>query len=153
MVHGWDPRSTLEAVIPVGCTRRHDRDPRRWRYRMQKYYQQAREQVNQRLCEAIADRAGAHNDLILREGYAKKLAHLWHGPFRIAEKIGGYAVRFEIRGSTYSIFPVVHVSKIKPVKIFPDRPIGLTLMKLAYPKIVGSKSETQMNKQWIGFPI
>ncbi|OWZ11692.1 reverse transcriptase [Phytophthora megakarya] len=40
MIHGWDPRSTLEAVIP------------------------AREQINQRLREAIADRAKTHNDLI-----------------------------------------------------------------------------------------
>ncbi|OWY99619.1 reverse transcriptase [Phytophthora megakarya] len=31
MIHGWDPRSTLEAVIPVGSTRKHDRVPRRWR--------------------------------------------------------------------------------------------------------------------------
>ncbi|OWY98179.1 LOW QUALITY PROTEIN: reverse transcriptase [Phytophthora megakarya] len=141
LIHGWDPRSTLEAVIPVGSTRRHDRDPRRWRYRMQKYYRQAREQVNQRLREAIADRADTHNDLVhphlveagsrvwlyldrVREGYAKKLAHLWHGPFRVAEKIGEYAVRLEIAGSTYSIFPVVHVSKIKLVKIFPDRPVA-----------------------------
>ncbi|OWY91935.1 LOW QUALITY PROTEIN: hypothetical protein PHMEG_00039256, partial [Phytophthora megakarya] len=102
-----------------------------------KYYQQAREQVNQRLREAIGDRADTHNDLArphpsgsrvwlyldrVREGYAKKLAHLWHGPFRVAEKIGEHAVRLEIAGSTYSIFPVVHVSKIKLVKVFPDRP-------------------------------
>ncbi|OWY97953.1 reverse transcriptase [Phytophthora megakarya] len=59
-----------------------------------------------------------------REGYAKKLAHLWHGPFRVAEKIGEYAARLEIAGSAYSIFPVVHVSKVKPVRIFPDRPIA-----------------------------
>ncbi|OWY94422.1 reverse transcriptase [Phytophthora megakarya] len=141
MIHGWDPRSTPEAVIPVGSTRRHDRDPRRWRYRMQKYYQQAREQVNQRLREAIVDRANTHNDLAqphpvesgsrvwlypdrVREGYAKKLAHLWHGPFRVAEKIGEYAVKLEVAGSAYSIFPVVHVSKIKLVKAFPDRPIA-----------------------------
>ncbi|OWY98644.1 reverse transcriptase [Phytophthora megakarya] len=132
MIHGWDPRSTLEAVIPVGSTRKHDRDPRRWRYQMQKYYQQVREQVNQRLREAIADRADTHNDLArphpvesgsrvwlyldrVCEGYAKKL----HGPFRVAEKIGEHA----IAGSTYSIFPVVHVSKIKLVQEFPDRPV------------------------------
>ncbi|OWY98002.1 reverse transcriptase [Phytophthora megakarya] len=115
MIHGWDPRSTLEAVIPVGSPRRYDRDPRRWRYGMQKYYQQAREQVNQRLRVAIADRADTHNDLArphpmesgsrvwlyldrVREGYAKKLAHLWHGPFRVPEKIGEYAVRLEVAG-------------------------------------------------------
>ncbi|OWZ02295.1 hypothetical protein PHMEG_00026169, partial [Phytophthora megakarya] len=72
MIQDWDPRFTLEAVVPVGSTRRHDRDPRRWRYRMQNYY----------------------------------------------------AVRLEVAGSTYSIFPVVHVSKIKLVKIFPDRPVA-----------------------------
>ncbi|OWY95799.1 reverse transcriptase, partial [Phytophthora megakarya] len=98
MIHGWDPGSTLEAVIPVGST------------------------LNQRLREAIADRADAHNDLArphpvesgsrvwlyldrVREGYAKKLAHLWHE-------------------STYGIFPVVRVSKIKLVKVFPDRPVA-----------------------------
>ncbi|POM59106.1 Reverse transcriptase, partial [Phytophthora palmivora] len=103
MVHGWDPRSTLEAVIPVGSTRRHDRDPRRWRYQIQRYYQPVREQVNQRLREAISDRADLHNQEIrphqievgsrvwlyldrVKERYAKKLAHLWHGPFRIVEK-------------------------------------------------------------------
>ncbi|OWZ05874.1 LOW QUALITY PROTEIN: hypothetical protein PHMEG_00021957 [Phytophthora megakarya] len=60
----------------------------------------------------------------VREGYAKKLAHLCHGPFRVAEKIGEYAVRLEVAGSTYSIFPVVNISKIKLVKIFPDRPVA-----------------------------
>ncbi|OWY93793.1 reverse transcriptase [Phytophthora megakarya] len=138
MVHGWDPRSTLEAVIPMGSTRRQDRDP--CRYRIQRQYQQAREQVNQRLREAISDRADQHNDIVhphqvevgsrvwlyldrVREGYAKKLAHLWHGPFRVAEKIGEYAVKLEIAGSAYHIFPIVHVAKIKPVREFPDRPV------------------------------
>ncbi|KAE9077320.1 hypothetical protein PF007_g24286 [Phytophthora fragariae] len=36
LVHGWDPRTALEATIPLGSTRRRDRDPRRWRYRIQK---------------------------------------------------------------------------------------------------------------------
>ncbi|OWZ03489.1 reverse transcriptase [Phytophthora megakarya] len=151
MIHGWDPRSTLEAVIPVGVLAgmieiREDGNIG------------CKKQVNQRLRKAIADRADAHNDLVrphpvesgsrvwlyldrVREGYAKKLAHLWHGPFhvagyakklahlwhgpfRVAEKIGEYAVRLEVAGSTYSIFPVVHVLEIKLVKMFPDRPIA-----------------------------
>ncbi|POM71103.1 Reverse transcriptase [Phytophthora palmivora] len=153
IVHGWDPRSTLEAVIPVGSTRSHDRDPRRWRYRTQRYYQQDREQVNQRLREAISDRPDLHNQEIrphqievgsrvwlyldrVKEGYAKKLAHLWHGQFRIIEKVGEHAVKLEIAGSGYHveiagsgyhIFPMVHVNKLKPklklVKEYPDRPL------------------------------
>ncbi|POM70515.1 Reverse transcriptase [Phytophthora palmivora] len=138
MVRGWDPRSTLEAVIPVGSTRRYDRDPRRWRYQIQRYYQQVREQVNQRLREAISDRADLHNQEIRphqievgsrvwlyldRVGYAKKLAHLWHGPFRIVEKVGEHAVKLEIVGSGYRAFPMVHVNKLMLVKEYPDRPL------------------------------
>ncbi|KAL4128411.1 hypothetical protein PRIC2_007399 [Phytophthora ramorum] len=140
LVHGWDPRSTLEATIPVGSTRRQDRDPRRWRYRIQRYYTRVREQVNEKLREAIADRADSHNDDVrphpieagsrvwlyldrVKEGYARKLAHLWHGPFRVAAKIHEYAVKLETAGTDYRLFPVVHVSKLKLVKEFPDRPL------------------------------
>ncbi|OWZ01086.1 hypothetical protein PHMEG_00027600 [Phytophthora megakarya] len=81
------------------------------------------------LTGAISERADQHNDIVRppqvevgSRGYAKKLAHLWHGPFRVAEKVGEYAVKFEIASSAYNIFPVVHVSKIKLVREFPDRP-------------------------------
>ncbi|OWZ19696.1 hypothetical protein PHMEG_0006025 [Phytophthora megakarya] len=126
MVHGWDPRSTLEAVILLESTRRQNRDPRRWRYRIQRHYQQAREQVNLRLRDAISYRADQHNDVVRPhqvEAGSRKLARLWHGPFRVAEKIGEYAVKLEIAGFAYNIFPVDHVSKIKPVREFPNRPV------------------------------
>ncbi|OWZ14655.1 LOW QUALITY PROTEIN: reverse transcriptase [Phytophthora megakarya] len=138
LVHGWDPRSTLEATLSVGCTRQRDRDARRWRYRVQRYYQQSREQVNAILKEAIADRAGRHKEDVgphkieagsnvwlyldrVKEGYARKLAHLSHGPFWVAEKINEFSIRLEIAGTGYQIFPIVHVSKLKLVKDFPDR--------------------------------
>ncbi|KAG6621973.1 reverse transcriptase [Phytophthora cinnamomi] len=140
LVHGWDPRSTLEATIPLGSTRRHDRDPRRRRYQIQRYYQQAREQVNEKLREAISDRADHHNEGVhphqievgsrvwlfldrVKEGYTRKLAHLWHGPFRVAEKIGEYAARIELAGTEYRL-----LLRLKLVKTFPDRPqIRLTV--------------------------
>ncbi|ETO64085.1 hypothetical protein F444_18333, partial [Phytophthora nicotianae P1976] len=139
LVHGWDPRSTLEAAIPLGSTRRRDREPRRWRYHIQKHYQQAREQVNGRLHEAIQGRADRHNEATrshklevgsqvwlyldrVKEGYARKLAHMWHEPFRVAEVVDLHAVRLEIAGSDYHVFSVVHVSKLKLVRRFPDRP-------------------------------
>ncbi|OWY91423.1 reverse transcriptase, partial [Phytophthora megakarya] len=104
-----------------------------------RYYQQSREQVNARLKEVIADRADRHNEGVgshqidagsriwlyldrVKEGYARKLAHLWHGPFRVAEKINEFSVKLEIAGTRYQIFPVVHMSKLKLVKDFPDRP-------------------------------
>ncbi|POM81868.1 Hypothetical protein PHPALM_100 [Phytophthora palmivora] len=139
MVHEWDPRSTLEAVIPVG------------------------KQLNQRLREAISDRADLHNQETsphqievgsrvwlylnrVKEGYATKLAHLWHGPFRIVEKVGEQAVKLEIAGSGYHVFPVVHVTKLKPVKEYPDRPlIRLTIYNQG---IAGSKIVIPMSTKW-----
>jgi len=139
LIHGWDPRSTLEATLPLGSTKHQDRDPRRWRYRIQRQYQRARTEVNNRLKDAIRDRADRNNvetevsgivqgsqvwlylDRV-KEGYAHKLAHMWHGPFRVADVCGDHAVRLEIAGTPYRLFPVVHVSKLKQVKVFPDRP-------------------------------
>ncbi|POM80760.1 Hypothetical protein PHPALM_1364 [Phytophthora palmivora] len=117
----------------------NDREPHRWRYQIQKQYQQAREQVNERLRDAIQERADRHNETVrpheidvgtqvwlyldrVKEGYARKLAHMWHGPFRVLELVEEHAVCLEIAGTEYRLFPVVHVSKIKPVRQFPDRP-------------------------------
>ncbi|GMG17473.1 unnamed protein product [Phytophthora fragariaefolia] len=58
----------------------------------------------------------------VKEGYACKLAHMWHGPFRVTEVIDTYAVRLEITGTEYRQFPIVHRVKLKPVHNFPDRP-------------------------------
>ncbi|OWY93430.1 hypothetical protein PHMEG_00037183 [Phytophthora megakarya] len=92
-----------------------------------------------KLKEVIADRADRHNDDVgshqieagsriwlyldrVKEGYARRLAHLWHGPFRVAEKVNEFSVKLEIAGTGYQSFPMVHVSKLKLVKDFPARP-------------------------------
>ncbi|POM71370.1 LOW QUALITY PROTEIN: Reverse transcriptase [Phytophthora palmivora] len=123
LLHGWEPRSTLEPMIPLGSTRRRDCEPRRWRYRIQKQYQQARGQVNERLHRhnetvrpheiEVGTQAWLYLDRV-KEGYARKLAHMWH--------VDEHTVRLEIAGTEYRLFPVVHVSKIKPARQFPDRP-------------------------------
>ncbi|OWY92647.1 hypothetical protein PHMEG_00038266 [Phytophthora megakarya] len=58
----------------------------------------------------------------VKPGYARKLAHVWHGPFRVAELVSAYAVRLETNGTPYQLFPIVHVSELKPVREFPSRP-------------------------------
>ncbi|OWZ11416.1 reverse transcriptase [Phytophthora megakarya] len=139
LVHGWDPRSTLETVVSVGSTRRRDCDAWRWRYHIQGQYRRASETVNETLRDAIKSRADQRNGNVrphrieegtqvwlyldrVKEGYARKLVDKWHGPFRVTELIGNHAARLETAGSVYRIFPIVHLSKLKPVQPFPDRP-------------------------------
>uniref|UniRef100_A0AAV1VIB7 Chromo domain-containing protein n=1 Tax=Peronospora matthiolae TaxID=2874970 RepID=A0AAV1VIB7_9STRA len=122
-----------------GNTGTRDRDPKRWRYKIQRQYQRARSAVNDRLQAAIQERADRHNEDLepheievgaqvwlyldrVKEGYAKKLAHMWHGPFRVADVCGDHAVKLEIAGTPYRLFPIVHISKLKQVKTFPERP-------------------------------
>ena len=106
---------------------------------MQRHYQRAREAVNDRLRIAIQDRADRHNTddgsheievgaqvwLYLnrvKEGYARKLVHMWHGSFRVRKICGRHAVWLEISNTPYRLFPLVHIANLKRVKTFPDRP-------------------------------
>ncbi|POM77133.1 Hypothetical protein PHPALM_5530 [Phytophthora palmivora] len=94
---------------------------------------------SEKLRDAIQERADRHNETVrphkievgtqawlylerIKEGYARKLAHMWHDPFRVLELVDEHVVRLEIAGTEYRLFPAVHVSKIKPVRQFLDRP-------------------------------
>ncbi|OWZ03779.1 hypothetical protein PHMEG_00024432 [Phytophthora megakarya] len=89
-----------------------------------RHYQQAREQVNQRLREAISDRADQHNDIV-RPHQVEVGSRMW----LYLDRIGEYAVKLEIARSAYHIFPIVYVAKIKPVREFPDRPVVRLVMQ------------------------
>ncbi|KAE9332916.1 hypothetical protein PF008_g14719 [Phytophthora fragariae] len=57
----------------------------------------------------------------VKPGLTKKLAHRWHGPFRIKKKLEGFAYELELpNGSGYRFYPVVHVSRLKAVSEFGD---------------------------------
>ena len=56
----------------------------------------------------------------VKEGYTRKLAQLWHGPFRVLELVEDHAVRLDTRGTEYRLFPIVHISKQNRVRRFPD---------------------------------
>ena len=49
LVHGWDPRSTLEATLPLRSTNIRDRDTMGWRYNIQHQHQRSRSTVNEHL--------------------------------------------------------------------------------------------------------
>ena len=69
----------------------------------------------------------------LKTGSCKKLAHRWHGPFKIEEKIDEHAVRLSLVvqnmnpspddvNPTYRFFSLVHVSRLKRCYSHLDRP-------------------------------
>ncbi|KAE8893646.1 hypothetical protein PF003_g22048 [Phytophthora fragariae] len=61
----------------------------------------------------------------VKPGLTKKLAHRWHGPFRIKKKVEDFAYDLELPNrSGYSFYPVVRVSWLKAVSEFGDRPKG-----------------------------
>ncbi|GMF25410.1 unnamed protein product [Phytophthora fragariaefolia] len=125
--HGWDARSTLEATLSIGNTSHRDADARCCRMRIQRHYKMARAQALELVQEAVTERARRHNEGVLQHsietgsqvwlyldhvkpGYDCNLAHMLHGPFRVAERVNAFAVRLETAGTPYQLFPIVHIS-------------------------------------------
>ena len=61
---------------------------------------------------------------LVKKGYPRRVAHMWHGPFRVIEKCGKHSVRLEVQGTPYRLFPLVYISKLKLVRSIPDLPIA-----------------------------
>ncbi|OWY95547.1 hypothetical protein PHMEG_00034423 [Phytophthora megakarya] len=67
-------------------------------------------------------RAWIHMERV-KPGLTKKLAHWWHGPFRIKNNVDEFAFELELPDkSDYRFYPVVHISRLKPVNEFSSRP-------------------------------
>jgi len=61
----------------------------------------------------------------VKEGLTKKLAHLWHGPFRIKRKVDQHCYELELPAREgYRFYHVVHLARLKPRVLFPDRPLA-----------------------------
>ncbi|POM79363.1 Hypothetical protein PHPALM_2991, partial [Phytophthora palmivora] len=58
----------------------------------------------------------------VQPGLSRKLAHLWHGPFRIEDVRDDFRVKLKVEDSGYRVNPWVHISRLKPRAIFPRRP-------------------------------
>ncbi|OWY98230.1 hypothetical protein PHMEG_00031052 [Phytophthora megakarya] len=68
----------------------------------------------------------------VKPGLTKKLAHRWHRPFRIKKKADEFAFELELPDkSGYCFYPVVHISRLKPVNEFSSRPTTLLAPEIA----------------------
>ncbi|KAG6579909.1 reverse transcriptase [Phytophthora cinnamomi] len=145
LVHGWDPKSTVSAMLgspPAGLDQRTAYE---WRRNVQRRYEYAQAWAKDLQAKAKEKRSKAQTKVWaelserLKSGFAvgdavwlylarvqpglsKKFAHLWHGPFRILEVSDDYRCKLKIEGTGYKLYPWVHVSRLKPRALFPDRP-------------------------------
>ncbi|OWY93001.1 reverse transcriptase [Phytophthora megakarya] len=113
LIHGWDPHSTLKAMLGPTPSSIPERTAYEWRRKVQIDYSYA-----QACAEDLQNKARRHrSDLQTRKwkelserlksgfqkgdavwlyipnkqtGLSKKLAHLWHGPFRIDEVLDDF---------------------------------------------------------------
>ncbi|KAH9078421.1 hypothetical protein Ae201684P_019508 [Aphanomyces euteiches] len=148
LMHGWDPHTTITASVP---TIRGDAEPEAYRWRLQLHQQQVYCHALNRdlVAAAIANRARRHNDQLpedvdkrikvgdavwlyidqAKPGVKVKLAHRWHGPFRVLSRQNDYSSELESRvrhtGKVYCFHAIVHDSRLKPRRIYLERPVEL----------------------------
>ena len=148
LVHGWDAKTTMSAMLaPVPTQGQMKLQAYAWRIKNQRQYQYAARWARSLQRQAQRGRAERRNEgwdnladrykngfevgdsvwlymARVKPGLVKKLAHLWHGPFRIVEKEPGegFRVRIKTDGTPYRLFPWVHVSRLKPRLLHQDRP-------------------------------
>ncbi|GMF52089.1 unnamed protein product [Phytophthora fragariaefolia] len=68
----------------------------------------------------------------VRPGLKKKLAHRWHGPFRVKKMVEEFAYELELPDkSGYRFYPVVHVSRLKKVADLDQRPTAKLVDELS----------------------
>jgi len=145
-MHGWDAKTTMSAMLaPKPASGVNKMRAHAWRVSVQKDYEACQEHARQLQEKAKRSRADERNhawralsdkfktglevgDAVwlyvakVKEGLSRKLAHHWHGPFRIIEKDENFMCKLHVRGTPYRMFPWVHVSRLKPRLLHPDRP-------------------------------
>ncbi|KAJ0391237.1 hypothetical protein ATCC90586_011143 [Pythium insidiosum] len=145
LVHGWDPKSTVNAMLAPAPRGRNTLDAYAWRLRAQRQHQyvqawardlqrqaqQRRADQRTRAWEELADRFKTGFEVgnqvwlhlaRVQPGLTRKLAHQWHGPFRIVERDGDYRVKLAADAEGYRVYPWVHISRLKPRISWHDRP-------------------------------
>ena len=147
LVHGWDARNTVSAMMSRTVPKGARADPYLWRLKVQRQAEYAiawARSLQEQAKKARADRHNAQLDSLpegvpkqyeigesvwlyvsqVKPGLSKKLAHVWHGPFRIIDKSENesYRYRLKLEGTSYRFYPWVHISRLKPRIEFPNRP-------------------------------
>ncbi|KAH9067278.1 hypothetical protein Ae201684P_021439 [Aphanomyces euteiches] len=148
LMHGWDPYTTMMASLPSMKT---DANLDSYEWRLQLYHQHANCMDMARLLvkQAVEERARRHNEGLpadvdtrirvgdavwvyidkVKPGVKLKLAHLWHGPFRVVNRPKNYASEVEVvslrSGKNHRFYTTIHDSRLKTRRLSPLRPTQL----------------------------
>ncbi|OWZ14382.1 hypothetical protein PHMEG_00012141 [Phytophthora megakarya] len=146
LVHGWDAQGTVSSMLGPKPSSLPERTAYEWRRKFRRDYSYARacakdlqkkatrlrSEVQTRKWRELSERLKSEferGDAVwlyipkVQPGLSRKLAHLWHGPFRIDEVHYHFRVKLKIDGTGYRVNLWVHVSCLKPRALFPRRPI------------------------------
>ena len=102
-----------------------------WARELQREAKERRAAQQTRVWKELADKLKAGFDVgdsvwlylaRVQDGLSLKLAHCWHGPFRIEEKGDEFRYKLRTAGTDYRITPWVHISRLKPRILSPERP-------------------------------
>ncbi|GMF51710.1 unnamed protein product [Phytophthora fragariaefolia] len=145
LVHGWDAQGTVSAMLGPKPSGVQERTAYEWRRKLQRDYsyaqacaedlqrkaKRARSAAQTQKWMELSERLKAgfkEGDTVwlyipkVQPGLSRKLAHLWHGPFRIEEVHDDFRVKLKVKDTGYRVNPWVHVSRLKPRALFPERP-------------------------------
>ncbi|TYZ61628.1 hypothetical protein PybrP1_008408 [[Pythium] brassicae (nom. inval.)] len=136
LVHGWDTETTLLAMLGKPMAQSKQRVSRIWSVKAQRLFEYANQAKNER-AEAQTKRCHGMSGKVkhgfgigdavwmymarAKPGLSKKLAHVWHGPFRVVEKDEDIRCKLMIPNSSYCFCRWVHPSQLKPRYMSPNR--------------------------------
>ncbi|POM66564.1 Hypothetical protein PHPALM_17556 [Phytophthora palmivora] len=121
LVHGWDAYGTVSAMIGPRPSNVQEHTASSEEGQTGTLYR-ANQEV-EKVSECL--RSGGTVWLYIpkvQPGLSRKLAHMWHGPFRIQEIHNDFRVKLRVENTGYRVNPWVHVRRLKPRALFPKRP-------------------------------
>ncbi|OWY92763.1 LOW QUALITY PROTEIN: hypothetical protein PHMEG_00038098 [Phytophthora megakarya] len=118
LVHGWDTRSTVSAMLGPKPSSVPECSAYEWRRKLQHSYALACAEDLQKKAKKMRSDEQTRKWLELSE----RLAHMWHGPFRIDEIRDDFRVKLKVKDTGNRVNLWVHISRLKPIVVFQKRP-------------------------------
>ena len=141
---GFDAETPLTAMIPREDPDGKWTDAKLWRNKIWRQHQIGKQIALDLIIEAKEARKDKHNENLretaidkiihegdrvwvyvphVRKGYTKKLAHLWHGPYRVLEIIDDIKLKL-LTPKEARFHPEIHIGRVKKCMEEWERPTG-----------------------------